>query len=98
MDSAHKRAEALRSFKELCDRVGFPVEPFQMKIASALLGAEREKLITLPRKNGKSRLVGTFAAWHLLTTPEAQAVVVANSKEQAEIIDLPCPAGGQRRA
>jgi phage terminase large subunit-like protein len=81
------RQEALRSFKELCERVGFPVEPFQMKIAGALLGPEREKLITLPRKNGKSRLVGTFAAWHLLTTPEAQAVVVANSKEQAEIID-----------
>ena len=31
--------------------------------------------------------MGTFAAWHLLNTPEAQAVVVANSKEQAEIID-----------
>src|SRR5215218_6766102 len=87
MDSAHKRAEELRSFKELCDLVGFPVEQFQLKIASALLGAEREKLITLPRKNGKSRLVGTFAAWHLLTTPRAQVVVVANSKEQAEIID-----------
>jgi ketosteroid isomerase-like protein len=44
-------------------------------------------LITLPRKNGKSRLIGTFAAWHLLTTPQAQVIVVANSKEQAEIID-----------
>ena len=83
----HKRQEWLRSFRDLCETVGFPVEPFQVKIAGALLGQEREKLITLPRKNGKSRLVGTFAAWHLLTTPEAQAVVVANSKEQAEIID-----------
>jgi phage terminase large subunit-like protein len=77
----------LRSFLDLCETVGFPIEPFQAKIAGALLGSEREKLITLPRKNGKSRLVGTFAAWHLLTTAEAQAVVVANSKEQAEIID-----------
>jgi len=82
-----KRQKQLRSFLDLCETVGFPVEPFQAKIAGALLGPEREKLITLPRKNGKSRLVGTFAAWHLLTTPEAQAVVVANSKEQAEIID-----------
>ena len=32
-------------------------------------------------------MIGTFAAWHLLTTPEAQVIVVANSKEQAEIID-----------
>ena len=52
-----------------------------------LLGREREKLVTLPRKNGKSRLIGAFAAWHLLTIPEAQVIVVANSKEQAEIID-----------
>jgi phage terminase large subunit-like protein len=73
------RQEALQSFKELCEAVGFPVQPFQMKIASALLGQEREKLITLPRKNGKSRLVGTFAAWHLLNVPEAQAVVVAKT-------------------
>jgi phage terminase large subunit-like protein len=87
VDFAHKRAEQLRSFVSLCDQVGFPVEPHQRKIASALLGPEREKLITLPRKNGKSRTVGAFAAWHLLNTPEAQAVVVANSKEQAEIID-----------
>jgi phage terminase large subunit-like protein len=67
--------------------VGFELEPFQVKIAGALLGQEREKLVTLPRKNGKSRLIGAFAAWHLLRTPEAQAIVVANSKEQAEIID-----------
>jgi phage terminase large subunit-like protein len=81
------RQQALRSFLDLCERTGFPVEPFQVKIAGALLGGEREKLITLPRKNGKSRLIGTFAAWHLLTTPQAQVIVVANSKEQAEIID-----------
>jgi phage terminase large subunit-like protein len=87
MDSAHKRAEQLRSFLKLCEGTGFPVEPFQKKIASALLGPEREKLITLPRKNGKSRVIGTFAAWHLLTTPQAQVVMVANAKEQAEIID-----------
>jgi hypothetical protein len=35
----------------------------------------------------KARLTGAFAAWHVLTTPRAQVVVVANSKEQAEIID-----------
>jgi phage terminase large subunit-like protein len=81
------RQKALRSFLSLCDQVGFPVEPHQKKIASCLLGPEREKLITLPRKNGKSRLIGAFAAWHLLRTPSAQVIVVANSKEQAEIID-----------
>jgi phage terminase large subunit-like protein len=81
------RQEALRDFVDLCHRVGFELEPFQIKIAGALLGPEREKLITLPRKNGKSRVIGSFAAWHLLRTPQAQVIVVANSKEQAEIID-----------
>jgi phage terminase large subunit-like protein len=85
--SDRNRQESLRSFLSLCDQVGFPVEPHQRKIAGCLLGPEREKLITLPRKNGKSRLIGAFAAWHLLTTPQAQVIVVANSKEQAEIID-----------
>jgi phage terminase large subunit-like protein len=87
VDFAHKRAERLRDFADLCETVGFHLEPFQKKIAGALLGSEREKLITLPRKNGKSRVIGSFAAWHLLRTPQAQVVVVANSKEQAEIID-----------
>jgi hypothetical protein len=81
-----KRQESLRSFLDLCERVGFAVEPFQVKIAGALLGAEREKLVSIPRKNGKSRLIGTFAAWHLLTTPRAQAYIAANSEEQARIV------------
>jgi phage terminase large subunit-like protein len=85
--SDRNRQGQLRDFVDLCHRVGFELEPFQVKIAGALLGPEREKLITLPRKNGKSRVIGSFAAWHLLRTPQAQVVVVANSKEQAEIID-----------
>lgn len=81
-----KRRDQLRDFVDLCDRVGFELEPFQVKIAGALLGREREKLVTLPRKNGKSRLIGTFAAWHLLTTPRAQAFIAANSERQARIV------------
>jgi phage terminase large subunit-like protein len=82
-----KRADQVRDFVDLCHCVGFELEGHQRRIAKALLGPEREKLITLPRKNGKSRLIGAFAAWHLLRTPQAQVIVVANSKEQAEIID-----------
>jgi hypothetical protein len=78
--------QELGSFLDLCDRVGFPREPLLAKIAGALLGSEREKRITLQRKNGKSRVVGTFAAHHVLTT-RGEVIVVANSKEQAEIID-----------
>jgi hypothetical protein len=63
------RQHQLRDFLDLCERAGFGPEPFQVKIAGALLGAEREKLIMLPRKNGKRRLIGTFAAWHLAAMP-----------------------------
>jgi hypothetical protein len=66
------RQQELGSFLDRCDRVGFRIEPLQAKIAGALLGWEREKLITLQRKNGKARVVGTFAAHHVLTTPEAR--------------------------
>ena len=48
-----KRRRSPQSFTDLCHRVGFHLEPFQVKIAGALLGPEREKLVTLPRKNGK---------------------------------------------
>jgi phage terminase large subunit-like protein len=84
--SDRNRQQELRSFRDLCDRVGFALEPFQIKIAGALLGSEREKLVMVPRKSGKSRLIGTFAAWHLLTTPRAQAYIAANSEEQARVV------------
>ena len=44
-----KRQRSLRSFLDLCERVGFALEPFQRKIAGALLGSEREMLVLLPR-------------------------------------------------
>lgn len=84
--SDRNRQQQLRSFADLCQRVGSTLEPFQMKIAGALLGPQRETLMLLPRGNGKSRLEGAFAAWHLLTVPKAAVYIAANSEEQARII------------
>jgi hypothetical protein len=40
-----KRREKHRDFVELCDSVGFHLQPFQKRISYALLGPEREKLV-----------------------------------------------------
>jgi hypothetical protein len=37
VDFAHKRAERLRDFADLCETVGFHLEPFQKKIAGRCL-------------------------------------------------------------
>lgn len=46
----------------------------------------RETLILLPKKNGKSTTLGALALFHLLSTPDADCIIVAASREQAEII------------
>lgn len=81
-----KHQQSLRDFVDLCHRVGLDLEPFQKKIASALLGPQRETVVLLPRGQGKSRLEGTFGAFHLLTEPKAAVYFAANSEEQARII------------
>lgn len=51
-----------------------------------LFNGARETLILLPKKNGKSTALGALAIFHLLTTPDADCIIVAASREQAEII------------
>ena len=91
-----RRRDQLQAFVDLCHRTGFELESFQIKIAGALLGSERAKLITLPRKNDKSRVIGSFAAWHLLTVPEAQVIVVANNR-RGDVRSLAGTAVGEDR-
>ena len=80
------RQKSLRSFLELCDKVGFKPEPFQIRIASAFFGPEREFLALLPRGNGKSALIGALAIHHLITHPEPRIYVAAASREQASVV------------
>jgi phage terminase large subunit-like protein len=79
-------SSARRDFLGLCRLVGFELEPFQRKIASAAFGPKRELLVLLPRGNGKSRLIGTLAVHHLLTVPHAAVYIAASSREQARIV------------
>ena len=49
-------------------------------------GAATETLILLPKKNGKSTLLGALALFHLATTPDAECVIGAASRDQATIL------------
>jgi phage terminase large subunit-like protein len=46
----------------------------------------RETLILLPKKNGKSTILAARGLMHICATPDAECIIVAASREQAEII------------
>jgi phage terminase large subunit-like protein len=62
------------------------LEPFQRMILADYFTGCRETLVLLSKKNGKSTLIAALAIWHLLTTPDAEVVVVAGSRDQADLI------------
>jgi phage terminase large subunit-like protein len=74
------------SFRAFCKTVGYPLEPFQRRIANAAFAPERELLVLLPRGNGKTTLFAALAVHHLLTVKRPQAYVAAASREQARIL------------
>jgi phage terminase large subunit-like protein len=74
-----------RGLLALAEAVGYPLEPFQRKIAKAVLGPEREALILLPRGNAKTTLTALIALHHMLSTEGAKVYFVAASVPQARI-------------
>jgi hypothetical protein len=46
----------------------------------------RETLILVPKKNGKSTLLGALALYHLAVVDDAECVIVAASRDQASIM------------
>ena len=62
------------------------VEGFQKKMLSDYFNGATETIILTPKKQGKSTLTASVALFHLVTTPDAECVVVAASREQAGIL------------
>jgi phage terminase large subunit-like protein len=90
-----RKANAVRSipwrntaagFRRFCEHVGYPLEPFQRKIAAACYAPERETLILLPRGNGKTTLMAAIAVHHLLAVPNPAVYVAASARDQAAIL------------
>ena len=64
----------------------FVVEGFQRMILADYFAGRRELVVLISKKNGKSSLLAAVAIWHLLSTPFAEALIVAAARDQAGII------------
>lgn len=67
---------------------GSPLElhDFQRTMLADLFDGARETICLLPKKNGKSTIIGALALFHLCTTPDAECVIAAASRDQASIM------------
>jgi phage terminase large subunit-like protein len=62
------------------------LEAFQREMLADYFAGANETLILLPKKNGKSTLLAALALYHLATTPDAECVIGAASRDQATIL------------
>lgn len=57
-----------------------------MKMLRDFFDGVRETLILIPKKNGKSTLLGALALYHLIVVSDAECVIAAASRDQAQIM------------
>lgn len=82
----------LRDFEEFCGELTLDngrrmvLEEFQKVILADYFAGIPETVALLPKKSGKSTLLGALALFHLLTTHEAECVIAAASRDQAMIL------------
>jgi hypothetical protein len=62
------------------------LRPFQRVLLALYFAGVIELVIIMPKKNGKTTLMGALALYHLLMTPAAECVIGAASEEQAAIL------------
>lgn len=67
---------------------GQPVELYdgQRAMLRDYFAGTTETLILVPKKNGKTTLLAALALFHLVTTPDAECVIAAASRDQAQIM------------
>ncbi len=64
----------------------FALEDFQRRMLTDYFAGTRELVIIVPKKNGKTTLLGALALFHLCSNPEAECVIAAASRDQAQIL------------
>jgi hypothetical protein len=79
-------------FREWCssltleDGSPFALESFQDTMLEDYFDGVRESLILISKKNGKSSLIAVLSIFHVCTTPDAECVIAAASRDQAGIM------------
>jgi phage terminase large subunit-like protein len=63
----------------------FGLLPFQRAMLRPYFEGARETALLIPKKNGKTTLMAALALYHLVVTPEAECIIVAASRDQAEL-------------
>ena len=93
MSSQSAEPRELDLFADFCRQVltvedGSPLglHDFQRRMLADLFDGVRETVILIPKKNGKSTLLAALALYHLCTTPDAECIIVAASRDQAAVM------------
>jgi phage terminase large subunit-like protein len=68
------------------DGSALELHSFQRQMLADFFGGCTETLILVPKKNGKSTLLSALALYHLVVTPDAECVIAAASRDQAQIM------------
>ena len=85
-------SEQLAVFVRFCSGLrleqGGPLvlEEFQQRLLADYFDGVVETLVLLPKKNGKTTLLAALALFHVCTTPDAECVIGAASRDQATIL------------
>lgn len=83
----------LETFDRFCSGVlrkedgsPFVLEDFQRRMLNDFFTGTTETLILMPKKCGKTTVLAALALYHLLSTPDAEVVIAAASRDQATIL------------
>lgn len=64
----------------------FKLLPYERTILKEYFAGARETVIIMPKKQGKTSLMGALALFHLKEIPGAECVIAAASRDQARIL------------
>jgi phage terminase large subunit-like protein len=91
-NGAHNGRADLELFARFCSHLrvdsGAPMtlEPYELAMLADYFAGVIETLILLPKKNGKSTVLGALCLFHLISTNDAECIVGAASRDQATIL------------
>src|SRR6266540_1578337 len=84
--------ESLQGFAKFCEKLKiesgapFRLLSFQRALLADYFGGTRQTVAIIPKKNGKTTLVAALALYHLWNIENADGIVVAASRDQAQKI------------